>query len=211
MANKSISTFSWTLGAIVLAIFLRTVFIGVFKVPTVTMAPTLLAGDFIISNKLAYGFKDKSPERGDVIVFTRPEKLGQFFIKRIVAVPQDSISLKNGELFINKEKCSYMLAKKIENFEIYNEQCANSSRQILRALTGQLKIQDMVEITLKPGEFYVLGDNRDASEDSRDWGPIAGDQVSGKAQFIWLSLGSTQDSISTEKGIRFSRFLTKIH
>ena len=204
------STFSWIIGAIVLAIFLRVVFIGVFKVPTITMAPTLLAGDFIISNKLAYGVKEKSPQRGDVIVFTRSEKLGQYFIKRVVAVPGDRLSIIDGELTINGEKCAYTSVQKIENFEIFSETCLNSSRQILRALTGELKTHDLSEVTLKAGEFFVLGDNRDASEDSRDWGAIGSDQVSGKAQLIWLSVGSTQDSISQEKGLRFSRFLTKI-
>lgn len=174
------------------------------------MAPTLLAGDFIISNKLAYGIKEKNPERGDVIVFTRSEKLGQYFIKRVVAIPGDKIALAGGELSVNGEKCQYTSVEKIENFEIFSETCLNSTRKILRAMTGQLKTQDMAEVTLKPGEFFVLGDNRDASEDSRDWGAIASDQVSGKAQLIWLSVGSTQDSISQEKGLRFSRFLTKI-
>ena len=204
------STFSWIIGAIVLAIFLRVVFIGVFKVPTITMAPTLLAGDFIISNKLAYGIKEKKPDRGDVIVFTRTEKLGQYFIKRVVAGPGDVLSISAGELTINGEKCSYVSEQKIENFEIFNETCMNSSRRILRALTGQLKTPDMAAVTLKDGEFFVLGDNRDASEDSRDWGAIASDQISGKAQLIWLSVGSTQDSISQEKGLRLSRFLTTI-
>lgn len=208
--NKKMSTFSWIIGAIILAVFLRVVFIGVFKVPTITMAPTLLAGDFIISNKLAYGVKEKNPERGDVIVFTRAEKLGQYFIKRVVAVPGDKVALLGGELLINGEKCQYSSVEKIENFEIFSEICLNSTRRILRAMTGQLKTEDMTEVTLKPGEFFVLGDNRDASEDSRDWGPINSDQVSGKAQLIWLSVGSTQDSISQEKGLRFSRFLTKI-
>lgn len=204
------STFSWIIGAIVLAIFLRVVFIGVFKVPTITMAPTLLAGDFIISNKLAYGVKDKNPPRGDVIVFTRTEKLGQYFIKRVVAGPGDILSIAAGELTINGEKCTYVSEQKIENFEIFKETCLGSTRRILRALTGQLKTPDLAPVTLKEGEFFVLGDNRDASEDSRDWGSITSDQISGKAQLIWLSVGSTQDSISQEKGLRLSRFLTTI-
>jgi signal peptidase I len=208
--NKKISTFSWIIGAIVLAIFLRVVFIGVFKVPTITMAPTLVAGDFIISNKLAYGIKTKKPARGDVVVFTRAEKIGQYFIKIVVAISGDKVAIHGGELQINGEKCTYVSEQKIENFEIFSETCLNSTRRILRALTGELKTQDLPEITLKEGEFYVLGDNRDASEDSRDWGAIHTDQVSGKAQLIWLSIGSTQDSISKEKGFRFSRFLTKI-
>lgn len=208
--KKQISTFTWIIGAIILAIFLRVVFIGVFKVPTITMAPTLLAGDFIISNKLAYGMKEKSPDRGDVIVFTRAEKLGQYFIKRVVAIPEDKVAIVGGELSVNGQKCNYTSMQKIENFELFSETCLDSTRQILKALTGQLKTVDMAEITLKSDEFFVLGDNRDASEDSRDWGPIVSDQVSGKAELIWLSVGSTQDSISKEKGLRLSRFLTKI-
>lgn len=204
------STFSWIIGAVILAIFLRVVFIGVFKVPTITMAPTLLSGDFIISNKLAYGIKEKKPERGDVIVFTRIEKLGQYFIKRVVATSGDVVAISGGELIINNEKCSYTSEKKIENFEIFFETCLTSKRRILRGLTGQLKTPDLAPITLKDGEFFVLGDNRDASEDSRDWGAIRSDQISGKAQLIWLSIGSTQDSISQEKGLRLSRFLTTI-
>lgn len=208
--KKQISTLTWIIFAVLLALFLRIVFIGVFKVPTITMAPTLLSGDFIISSKLHYGIKNKAPLRGDVIVFTRPDKLGQYFIKRVVAIPGDSIEIKSGELLINNEKCTYISEKKIENFEVFRETCLGSHRQILKALTGQLKTQDMSLQKLGEDEFFVLGDNRDASEDSRDWGSVRSDQVSGKAMLIWLSLGSTQDSISQEKGLRLSRFLTKI-
>ncbi|MFN3455897.1 MAG: signal peptidase I, partial [Pseudobdellovibrio sp.] len=194
--NKKVSTFSWIIGSVILAVFLRIFFIGVFKVPTITMAPSLLPGDFIISNKLAYKFSDVGPRRGDVIVFTRPEKIGQYYIKRVVAVPGDKFSISKGELIVNDSKCIYQSIKKVENFEYVQETCLRDTRQILRVVTGELKSKDMEQIHLSDGQYFVMGDNRDASEDSRDWGVVLIDQVSGKAQLVWLSIGSTQDSIS---------------
>jgi len=210
MNQKNLPTYFWILGAVVLAILCRVIFIGVYKVPTVTMTPTLIEGDILLANKLAYRFQDRRPQRGDVVVFTRPQKLGQFFIKRIVAIPNDKVALSEGTLIINDQPCSYQTVQNIENFNIFLEKCSDSERQVLKVVSGQLKSKNMPEIKLNADEYFVLGDNRDTSDDSRDWGTLKIDQVASKAQFIWISVGSTQDSISKEKGFRFSRFLTKI-
>lgn len=215
------STFKWIIFAIILAISIRILFIGVFKVPTITMAPTLISGDYILSNKMAYGLKwpwmqsgylMSLPERGDIIVFKRQDRPQVQFVKRVIGLPGDKVMIKQGELYINSQKCNYTVDEsyKSENFQIMLEQCSGEARRILRALSGELKSKDTDEIQLKENEIYVLGDNRDTSEDSRDWGPIPLDQVSSKVFSIWLSWSSTQDSIFQEKGFRFSRFLTMI-
>ncbi|MFN3697148.1 MAG: signal peptidase I [Pseudobdellovibrio sp.] len=210
MSHKNTPTLLWILGAIVLAITVRVLFLGVFKVPTVTMTPTLVEGDIILANKLAYQYQNKKPEYGDVVVFSRPQKMGQYFIKRVVALPGDTIAIKNGVLYLNKKPCIYEKIKDLENFVVMEELCNQSIRRVLLATSGELKSKDLAEITVGSDEYYVLGDNRDTSDDSRDWGPIKFDQVASKATYVWISVGSTQDSISQEKGFRFSRFLTKI-
>ncbi len=220
--NKSLqSTFKWIIFAIILAMSIRILFIGVFKVPTITMAPTLISGDYILSNKLAYGLKwpwmqsgflVQLPQHGDIIVFKRLDRPQIQFVKRVVGLPGDKIMIKQGALYINSKKCDYSVDEsyKSENFQILLEQCSGQTRRILKALSGELKSKDTEETQLKDNEIYVLGDNRDTSEDSRDWGPIQLDQVSSKVFSIWLSWSSTQDSIFQEKGFRFSRFLTMI-
>ena len=215
------STFKWIAFAILLAISIRILFIGVFKVPTITMAPTLISGDYILSNKLAYGLKwpwmqsgffVKSPNHGDIVVFKRLDRPQVQFVKRVVGLPGDKVMIKQGELYINSQKCSYTVDESYhsENFQILFEECFGQKRRILKAMSGELKSKDTEETQLKENEVYVLGDNRDTSEDSRDWGPIQLDQVSSKVFSIWLSWSSTQDSIFKEKGFRFSRFLTMI-
>jgi len=210
MSQKNTPTLFWILGAIVLAIIVRVLFLGVFKVPTVTMTPTLVEGDIVLANKLAYQYQNKKPEYGDVVVFSRPQKMGQFFIKRVVAIPGDTLEIKNGILFLNKKPCTYEKIQDLENFTVMEESCDQSIRQIMLATSKDLKSKDLDPVTLSADEYFMLGDNRDTSDDSRDWGPVKFDQVASKAAYIWISVGSTQDSISKEKGFRLSRFLTKI-
>lgn len=215
------STFKWIAFAIILAISIRILFIGVYKVPTITMAPTLISGDYILSNKLAYGLKwpwmqsgffVSSPNHGDIVVFKRLDRPQVQFVKRVVGLPGDKVMIKQGELYINSQKCEYTIDEtyQSENFQILFEECLGQKRRILKATSGELKSKDIDLTELKENEVYVLGDNRDTSEDSRDWGPVQLDQVSSKVFSIWLSWSSTQDSIFKEKGFRFSRFLTMI-
>lgn len=219
---KVYSSLKWILSAICLAIFCRIFIISVYKVPTISMAPTLLPGDFIISNQMSYGFKfpwmeqgyfASAPSKGDVVVFKVKVMPGTTFVKRIVAVPGDTIEIHAGKLSINNQECSYQQIDRadldLSAFSVFEETCLDSAKRlVIRATSSSLSQKDVPTLKLQDGQYFVLGDNRDTSEDSRDWGPLAHDQITSKVSLIWLSVGSTQDSISKERGLRFSRFLT---
>lgn len=249
-SSAVMTSIKWVFGAIFFAIFARLVLIAVYRVPTITMAPTLLPGDHIIANRLAYGLKfpwmdsayfQSEPQVGDVIVFKVPSKPGTFFVKRIVAKAQEKIAFKKGILVINDRACDYEEKKdvnlELSAFAVFTEDCSEGAaagaapdtaldlvrqktspqitdlhqiRTVIRTTNAELLAKDVAEVTVPESSYYVLGDNRDASDDSRNWGPIHRDQIIGKVKLIWLSLGSTQDSISKEKGFRRSRFLTSV-
>lgn len=209
MSSKKPFSFFWIGFSILAAMLVRFTLIGVFKIPTSTMLPTLLNGDLVVSNKLAYR-SGHSPQIGDIVVFSRPEALGLIYIKRVLATEGQKLQIKNGQLFINQSPCEKNLLEDLENFQIFEEICDKKSYKILLSKNKPLKASDLPEIELKAGEIFVMGDNRDISEDSREWGPIKAENIQGQVRMVWFSYSTTQDSISKENGFRFSRFLTKI-
>jgi len=135
-----------------------------FFVKGASMEPNFLDGDYLIIDEITYRFE--KPERGDVIVFRYPLDPSQFFIKRIIGLPGETIRVENGEIFIyNKEA----VPQEIE---------LDESEYLDNIYTpGDL------EATLKEGEYFVLGDNRRASSDSRKWGTVPKRYIIGEA---WL-------------------------
>ncbi len=126
-----------------------------------SMAPSFLNGDYLIIDEISYRFGD--PERGDVVVFRFPEDPSQFFIKRIVGLPEETVIVRNGALtIINREHPTGI---------------ALEEPYLVEPTPGQL------EVKLDPNEYFVLGDNRDSSSDSRRWGPLPRHLVVGRA---WL-------------------------
>ncbi len=217
----------WIAIALVSALFCRAFLISVHKIPTVSMAPTFWPGDFIMSSQLAYGlhfpwsaetyFKN-APERGDLIVFQFNQKKAAAnasaqYVKRIVAVGGDEIEIKEGHLYLNGVPCDYRQKNQslsLDSFQIFEERCLDSNRDII--LSTQKNgggLDAFKKFKVPEGEFFVLGDNRDTSDDSRNLGTIAADQIASKVNSIWLSYGSTQDFISGPNQIRWNRILTK--
>jgi signal peptidase I len=180
-----------------------------FRVPSNSMMPTLLTGDFILVNKFDYGFRlpitntklveFSKPNRGDVIVFRYPnyEKnpgySGVDFIKRIVAGPGDVISYKNDQLSINgklvniKKIGPYTAVdsgKPMNNYQLVQELLDSMPHEILLNPNGQSK--EIPEITIPDGHYFVMGDNRSHSSDSRFWGFVPEDYIIGRAIGIWM-------------------------
>lgn len=194
-----------TLGAaILLALVVRSFLLTAYKVPTGSMQPTLKPGDFIFTYRPAYGFKipgvkevfaAKLPDRGDLVVFTYPKQPDTSYVKRVVALPGDRVELKQGRLIINEVPLAYeMLKDQAENpneqmFDIFLEKENGPEAHNRRVIFEKKSTsQDFGPLVIPPNEVFLLGDNRDASDDSRYWGTVPISEISGRVLFIWLSL-----------------------
>jgi signal peptidase I len=171
-----------------------------FKIPSGSMLPTLEVGDFILVNKFSYGIRSPigyhklvdlgSPERGDVIVFRYPEDPAIDYIKRVIAVPGDRISYKSHKLYINGEYIETSLVSDYEkdrNFFLLLENLPGISHHILISKGGSF-IPDVEDVVVPQDRYFVMGDNRDNSRDSRYWGFVPDSYLKGRAFFIWFSM-----------------------
>lgn len=174
-----------------------------YRVPTSTMAPVLKPGDFIFSYKLPYGVKIpltqkkiaiEAPNRGDVVVFTFPEQPRVNYVKRVIGLPGDLVQIRAGRLEVNGVRFDYKpgnpdLISDLTHFEgldVYTEQAPEGDRQVL--LGRNAVRQDFGPILVPQGQVFLLGDNRDASDDSRYWGSVPLERIEGRVFLIWLSL-----------------------
>ena len=175
--------------ALVLAFVIRTFVVQAFKIPSGSMLDTLLIGDHLLVNKFLYGtripFTDKvilpieEPADGDVIVFEFPEDTSKDFIKRIIGAPGDVLEMKDKVVYRNGQKLDEPYVKHTD--------------------PGiQARRDNFGPITVPPGKYFAMGDNRDESYDSRFWGFVDKDKIRGKAWVIYWSWDGPSD-------IRFSR------
>lgn len=180
-----------------------------FRVPSNSMMPTLLTGDFILVNKFDYGLRlpisnyqiveFSKPERGDIVVFRYPnyEKnpayTGVDFIKRVVALPGDTLTYTEDQLLINGQAIDY---EKIDNYKGVDSGKAMSGYRHVRELIegGEHDIllhplghsPKLSQTTVPEGHYFVMGDNRAHSSDSRIWGFVPEDYILGKAVGVWM-------------------------
>ena len=184
---------------------LRSFIIEPFRIPSGSMYPTLQIGDFIAVNKFAYGVKLPvtqttiipvgSPERGDVVVFKYPNDPDVDYIKRVVGLPGDRITYIGRTLFINDKAVKTKFIGKYHGTEssavmngasIIEETLSNGEQhQILHDLDKSS--QDMQSLVVPEGEYFVMGDNRDHSNDSRFWGFVPEKNLKGEAFGIWMN------------------------
>lgn len=214
---------SWFI-AIGIILFLRGFIVQTFNVPTGSMKDTILIGDFLIVNRLKYGiklpFKDKylvrynKPEKGEIIVFRYPlGGNGIFnntnFVKRCVAVAGDTIYLEHKILFINDESVnadytSHRDTKEYPPLNIKNELFQNLWKE--RKLKNYPNVRDNFgPIVVPEGHVFAMGDNRDESDDSRFWGPVPLDNISGTPLLIYWSWKTQVPLISFFRKVRWKR------
>ena len=192
---------------LLIVFLLRSFLFEPFRIPSGSLEPTLLKGDFILVNKYKYGIRlpvihtkilDLSePKRGDIIVFRWPPNPSIDFIKRVIGVPGDQIKYINKELYINGKKMETSDVKNvIVKNDIGNDWVASERVEDLMGVKHRIyndsnKVTDnFYNITVPEGMYFVMGDNRDDSADSRYWGFVPEKNIIGKAVVIWMSWNS---------------------
>jgi signal peptidase I len=157
-----------------------------FYIPTESMAPNFLDGDHILVNKLAY--RHRLPRRGDVIVFRPPTKPGLTWIKRVIALPGDTVEVRANEVLVNGRKLERDRVPPAAvpaplDGEVFEE--TNAGRRY-RILIGKDESANQAKTVVPEGTCYVLGDHRDRSLDSREFGPVPLGSILGSVPYIYL-------------------------
>lgn len=178
---------------------LRSFLVEPFQIPSASMVPTLEIGDFILVNKFTYGIRLpvlrtkvvdlNQPERGEVMVFFPPHKPNTYYIKRVVGLPGDEIRYINNVLYLNGEKMPQTLLAalpaKNPKYQITEEVLAGHKHEMRKHIVpGRASISG--SWVVPEGHYFMMGDNRDQSSDSRDWGPVPEKDIVGKAFGIWM-------------------------
>lgn len=193
---------------------LRSFLIEPFKIPSESMVPTLEVGDFIVVNKFAYGirlpvFRTKvmdigQPQRGDVVVFFPPHE-DRYFIKRLIGMPGDVVEVRDNVVYVNDAPLQQTLVhhdpvQRREGlcgapYAIYEERVDGESHRMRKCPTSGRHWNGR-RWTVPEGEYFMMGDNRDNSQDSRVWGTVPDRNIVGKAFAIWMHWGDGWPSFS---------------
>lgn len=200
---------------ILAVLLLRSFLVEPFRIPSGSMMPTLLVGDFILVNKYAYGIRLPvlntkvievgSPQRGDVAVFRYPMDPRTDYIKRVIGVPGDHVEYRGKLLYINGEKIdqqplgSYIgtgSGLSASGASLRLEQLGETQHQILvearkPTLDGEYRVPE--------GHYFVMGDNRDNSNDSRFWGTVPEENLVGRAFLIWMNWDSAGGGVAWDR------------
>ncbi len=223
--------------AVLIALVVRTGLYEPFSIPSGSMIPTLLVGDYLFVSKFSYGYSRHSlpfslplipgpgrawfteVERGDVVVFKTPEDNRTDFIKRVVGLPGDTIQIKNSVLFINgvaapRERAgdfTYSKGQALFRVMRFRETLPNGRSHYVLEQTESMPQDNTPEYRVPPGRYFVMGDNRDDSQDSRFIGPVPAENLVGRAEAIWFSIdGSWWKAWEWLSSLRASRMFTAI-
>ncbi len=237
--KKFFSNIKSVILAIFIAILIRSFLFEPFNIPSGSMKPNLLVGDFIFVSKWSYGYSkhslpfsipvipkkifNKSPERGDVVVFKTPENNRTDYIKRVIGIPGDIVQVYQGKIFINNEEILRMKTKNFIDTDIgvsfkevrkYKEFFFDKEIEVLDLIDNGI-VDNTQKFKVPKDHFFVLGDNRDNSQDSRfinTVGFIPFENLVGKAEFIFFSLENSRflQIWKWPNSIRYNRIFKKI-
>jgi len=200
--------------AVILALFVRTFVVQAFKIPTGSMENNLLIGDHLLVNKFVFAPTLTGAERtllpidpirrGDIIVFKYPEQPDRDFIKRVIGLPGETIELRNKKVHINGTP----LDEPYVHFIFPPEDGPSGAPDLpdfdVTRSYGPVMVPDR--------HYFMMGDNRDNSQDSRYWGFMPEEYVKGKALFVYFSFGESPGGLSGLLGnVRWNRILHQIH
>ena len=183
--------------AILIALFIRAFIVQAFKIPSSSMEPTLLVGDHLLVNKFIYGiripytdikfFQYKKPQRGDIIVFIFPKDRKKDFIKRVIGTEGEKVVILHNKIYINDK----LIDDPWGHFTM-----------------PRSTIEDYGPVEVPEGSLFVMGDNRDNSQDSRFWGFVKINEVKGKAFILYFSWDSNaQNPLNKIRWTRFGKLI----
>lgn len=198
---------------VLVVLLLRSFLFEPFRIPSGSMMPTLLIGDFILVNKFTYGVRlpvlntkiieKGSPERGDIVVFRFPKDPTVDYIKRVIGLPGDRIGYYNKQVFVNNQPVKQT---PLGRYEGGSQAADMAGEALLSEDLGSVTHDILVrrddpsaregEFVVPAGHFFVMGDNRDNSNDSRFWGAVPEANLVGRAFFIWMSWDSGKPGIA---------------
>jgi signal peptidase I len=178
-----------------IVLVLRSFLVEPFQIPSGSMLPTLEVGDFILVNKYSYGLRFPvvgtkildvgQPERGDVMVFKYPIDGDTNYIKRVIGLPGDHIRYRDKTLYINGEEVESRFIAALPPVELYQETLGDVTHQLFLT-SGKRDPRAEGEWVVPAGHYFVMGDNRDNSNDSRYWGFVPEELIVGEAFAIWM-------------------------
>lgn len=216
--NQAILTF---LFPILLVLTVRWAIVEPFVIPSGSMIPNLLVHDHILVKKFSYGVhvpfgepwivQWSKPERGEVIVFRYPENPDVYYIKRLIGLPRDRVTISNGRISVNGKVFAQTETTGDDPAFKYFLENNGAKEYVVRYLDPQGGSPQTFEVP--EGNFFFMGDNRDQSSDSRVWGFVKNDYIVGQASVIWLSCHSTLPTMSfvcDPSQIRFNRLFKKV-
>jgi signal peptidase I len=185
--------------AVILALFIRTFVVQAFKIPTGSMENNLLIGDHLLVNKFVYGPRLSSIEkgllpesdvaRGEVVVFKYPEEPDRDFIKRVIGLPGETLEVRDKRVYINGQKID-------EPYVHYLQPPPEPSD--VHEITSFDVRDHYGPVTIPEGHYFVMGDNRDNSQDSRYWGFLPASYVKGKALIVYWSYESSREDFQDD-------------
>lgn len=212
------------LAAVLVAVVLRVFFVAVYRVPTDSMAPTLIPGDFILGWKTSYGVRlplidatwgGRLPERGDVVAFRIPGD-SALYVKRVIALPGDRVSVENGKVSVNEAgvtsdpieigslpeaaRIGLQALSGLENLDVQLEARAqpreggSPSTHVVIRRKDAIEADFLAPLIVPPGEVFLMGDFRSESVDSRQWGAIPASAIESRIAWVALSLHTRKNA-----------------
>lgn len=214
--------------ALILFLIIRTFLVEAFQIPSGSMERTLLAGDFLFVNKAVYGAQIpgtkarlpgfETPRRGDVIVFEFPKDPSLNYVKRVIGAPGDVVEMRGGQVYVNDVPLEEPYVQRIDPLHDNFESEFNWQRSFLVARTDEQRRgyhptrDTWGPLRVPMGKYFVLGDNRDNSADSRYWGFVDERAVKGRPLVVYFSYDrATRDPLPWLTDIRWDRLGSVIH
>ncbi|SRR5579864_429548 len=223
-AADIVSSVQSLVGTIVIAIFVITFVVQAFQIPSESMENTLLVGDYLLVDKLCYGGRGlgdhimpyRKITRGDVIVFHYPVDPKQHFVKRVIGMPGDRLRMVNKTVYINGKPLAEPYVRFLEPpSNLFRDNFPRTDMPIIYGMEGKwwLEMRKLVEdgeLIIPEGNYFVMGDNRDDSQDSRYWGFVPRENIIGRPLLIYWSVKTLDQDVPSGKAYRFAYALTHL-